>query len=207
MKLLYSKKNILVLESDSIVKKIFNDELDFYSELNFYEQFLDFPYIPKLLETDKMTLYLEYIHGKSLHQCPPAKKILLGQTLAHFHNLTYNSDSNTALIHYDTNLKNYIYANDQIYMLDFSEITLGHPLSDIYSILLFFCEQLNSTEFDKFTQDFLKIYTQNCDFSLELNNDLFTAEIERFETRREQLQKCIYNYDMYLINKQKVMDL
>ena len=192
---------MIVIENGNVIKKMFNNELDFYTELNFYEQFSDFLYIPKLIKTEDMILFLEYINGEIILNTSNEVKPLLGKTLAKFHNLTYNNDTNLSLIHSDNNLKNYIYANQQFYMIDFSDISMGNPLSDLYSVLIFLCEQLKKADFYKVSNEMIDTYYNNINFNIELNNELLQTEINRFEERREKLGKCIYNYDKYLINK------
>ena len=207
MKLLYSKKNIIVVENDITIKKMFNSESDFLTELNFYEQFNEFEYIPKLKKVEKMILHLEYIQGDNIYNCSKLPKFLLAKTLANFHNQTYNMNTNTAILHYDTNLNNYIFKDDRFYMFDFSDISIGNPISDVYSTLLFFCEHLDTKDFAFFYRDFIILYMQNISFSFIPNEDVFKEEVNRFERRREDSGKCIYNYDKFLVNKAAIENL
>ena len=194
-------KNIII-ESDKTVKKIFEKEQDYYTEMCFYEEFKGFPYIPKLLKTsDSLELHLEYIDGRSLYDCNYNEQLCLAETLGQFHKETYNHDTGDCLIHFDTNLSNYIYKSQRVYMIDFSEIIISSPLSDVYSVLLFFAETLEPETFFVFQDEFLKIYYSNLGVVLTQSATILKDEINRFETRRESHNKCINNYHWFLQNK------
>jgi len=179
-----SNKNIVEVADPQTIRKVFTNTEDFYTEYYVYTQFSGFPYFPSLHKHEGNTLYLQYINGECIYDIPHQHWPLLGKTLAAFHNLTYNLQTQTALIHYDTNLHNYIFYDNQIYMLDFSDVTLGNPLSDVYSVMLFVAEALQSEEFRSFYKQFIEYYEREVCFTFKEDKDLLSKEIKRFEERR-----------------------
>jgi len=208
MHVFFSSKNIISLENEKMIKKIFHQELDFYTELNFYQQFADsLSCIPKLIKEEPQILYLEYLNGRSVYDIELEQQIQIGKTLAQFHNQTYNEQTGLALIHYDTNLNNYLWFNHQIYLFDFSEITLDLPLCDVYSVSLFFAELLPAAIFKHFINSLYQIYQQNIQFQFLPALHVFQKERQRFENRREFLRKSIHHYQDYLNNVQIIGQL
>ena len=194
-------KNIII-ESKNVVKKLFNSEQDYYTEMCFYEEFKGFPYIPKLIKaSDSLELHLEYIDGRCLYDCSFNEQLCLAETLGKFHKETYNHDTGDCLIHFDTNLSNYIYKSQRVYMIDFSEIVISAPLSDVYSALLFFAEIYEPETFFTFSNEFLLLYYRNLGIEIPHSEIVLKEEINRFETRRELHHKCINNYHWFLQNK------
>lgn len=194
-------KNTIIYENDTVIKKIFHEELDFYTEYKFYEQFAYFPYIPKLVGAKNYSLYLEYIDGESIYNINMEKQLLLAKTLAHFHNETYDPFENTAVVHYDTNLNNYIYRDDKVFMIDFSDISIESPLVDIYSVLLFFAEMYELTQFLKLKKEFQSTYMSVFRFDLPDDKSILEKEILRFETRRTDFDRNISKSENYWVNK------
>lgn len=199
-----SFKNIVILKNENCIKKIFKNELDFYTELFFYENFQDFNLIPRLISIEKPEISLQYLSGKNLYNSGTNEQLCLARTLALFHNLTINSDNNLCLIHFDTNLNNYIFSCGSVFMIDFSDISIGSPLSDLYSILLFFCEVHTGTDFKDFLRDFVQIYVEYFNGSLFHSELLFEKEVNRFEIRRKTQKKSIHNYNNYLENRKNL---
>ena len=205
-----SVKNIILLEDD-IIRKTFRKEQDFYTEYYFYKEYKDFAFMPKLLKAENHTIYLEYIKGESLYNVQLEKQLLLGKTLAEFHKKSLDFLDQSSLlnqtktdiivtIHSDTSLHNYIFAFDTVYMLDFSDISIGNPLSDIYSVLLFFCELYPIDIFRDFMKRFFEIYFDTLKCPLAHSPEILQNEIKRFEERREKNSKCINNYHYFLKN-------
>ena len=176
-------------------KKTFSNETDFYTELYFYKEFKDFPYIPKLLSVEKNTLVLQKIIGSSLYDIDYNQQLLVAKTLSEFHKFT-----NYKLIHKDTNLNNYIFSENMVYMVDFSDVTMGNHLSDIYSILLFFAELHSIDIFPSFVDNFLNISSIKKHDMIILYN-----EILGFENRRHLYKKNIHG--SYQHNKKVLVDI
>jgi hypothetical protein len=194
-----NRKNLITAE-DNIIKKEFCEKIDYYTEYYFYCEFLDFKYIALLKDFAPQHLCLSQIHGKSLYQTDMQCQILLAETLASFHNMTYSQETGMALLHFDTNLKNYIYSHDMIYMVDFSDITLGSPLIDIYSVLLFFCELHRYEDFLWFYPKFWDRYTRYANFCVCHDREMLQTEIQRFESRRKNHGKSIHDSDKFSKN-------
>ena len=148
----------MIIKENNLIKKIFSKEEDFFTEYYFYQEYKDFPFIPKLIKAEKNALYLEYINGKNLYEVGIEEQLCLAKTLAKFHNSPLTTHYSELTLHHDTNLKNYIYTKDKVYMIDFSDISIGHPLSDVYSALLFFAELHPPEIFQDFHKRFLEIY-------------------------------------------------
>ena len=202
-----SLKNIIVVSDSKVLKKIFNDEQDFYTEKCFYEEFAEFEHIPKLVGADDNALLLEYIKGRGLYECSLEEQLLLAVSLGKFHKETFNIDEAVCLTHHDTNLNNYIYAEGVVIILDFSDIAIDSPLCDVYSALLFFAELYEPEEFFRFCDKFFESYFESLGTSLKHSEALLKREIKRFETRREELNKCIDNYHWYLQNIKNLLAL
>ncbi|MCL2063788.1 MAG: hypothetical protein FWG98_05400 [Candidatus Cloacimonetes bacterium] len=136
------------------------------------------------------------------------------------------------LVHNDTNLNNYIYSavstksesdhahsallsqiksndseplEDKIFMFDFTEISFDHPLCDVYSVLLFFCETHLPNIFTDFLINFYELYFNTIKFDLKHSKEILKKEILKFENRREKYGKCIYNYHYFLKNKDTML--
>ena len=183
-----------------VYKKIFNEEQDFYTEFYFYEEFKEFALIPKMIRAVEKTLFLEYIDGDSIYDKEPDCQLGIAVTLGQFHRLSYNAETEMAIIHYDTNLSNYIWTENAVFMLDFTDIRLDSPLIDIYSSLLFFAEEHEPEAFNSFMIRYIELYFDNLGYKLAHSNNLLEQEIHRFEERREIFGKCINNYHYYLQN-------
>jgi len=184
-----SYKNIVEVADQQTIKKVFTNAEDFWTEYYIYTEFSGFPYFPCLHKHERNTLYLQYIKGECFYDIPKEHWPLLGKTLAAFHNLTYNPATKTALLHYDTNLHNYIFCDNTVFMVDFSDVTLGNPLSDVYSVMLFVAEALPSEEFREFYRRFIQYYADEVCFVFFEDSQLLRQEIKRFNERREMLAR------------------
>jgi len=202
-------KNFIKIENN-IVKKTFTNECDFLTEYHFYLEHKEFHFIPKLLGVEKSTIHLEHIKGQNMYAIGTQQQLLLAKTLAEFHSFNHfnksltldtNASSYLNLLHYDTNLKNYIYCGTKIYMIDFTDITIGNPMYDVYSVMLFFCETHHSDVFNDFLNSFLEVYMNTSKICCVHSLDILYHEIERLEKRREEKGKSIYNYKHYIKNK------
>jgi len=201
-------KNIIVLENDNTIKKTFLYEMDYYTEKSFYEEFKGFQFIPKVVsegdvncqDSLEISLYLEHIKGKSLYDCNTTEQLYLAETLGKFHKETFDQSTGMCLVHFDTNLSNYLYKDDKVFMLDFSDIAIASPLVDVYSVMLFFAEIHEPEVFFIFFDEFLKRYFDALGCELQHLEDILKKEIDRFENRREEHKKCINNYHLYLQN-------
>jgi len=178
--------------------------MEYHTELAIYQANTDFPYMPMLLNYGDKTLELEFIPGPTLFQAPIDHWVFLSYTLSQFHNQTYDPENKTAIIHYDTNLNNYILSDGIIYMVDFSEIQIDHPLVDIYSILLFCCENIHPDKFKTFYESFWGIYQENLTIQIPHDKKILSNEIKRFENRRTFYKKGIKNLEWYRKNKKEL---
>ena len=195
-------KNIIIENANKNVTKIFTNEQDYYTEKCFYEEFKGFPYIPKLLSASgALELQFEYINGRSLYECEMNEQLCLAESLGKFHKETYNQDTEQCICHFDTNLSNYLYKSQRVYMIDFSEIVIASPFTDVYSALLFFAEIHEPEIFFIFHNDFLNKYLSNLEAEPTQSIETLNEEIKRFEARRETHNKCINNYHWFLQNK------
>ena len=194
-------KNTIIYENDEVIKKVFKNELDFFVESSFYEEYGGFSFIPSLIKAENNSICIENIIGESLYNLSVEEQLKVAVTLAEFHNLTYNRETGLALMHFDTNLSNYIYRAGVVYMIDFSDVTLDSPLVDLYSILLHFCELHPPDVFKEFINSFYRVYFGVFRYSLEHDESVLLKEIERFEGRRAEYGKIIYNYEDYLVNR------
>ena len=195
----HHSKATVVIEGD-MIKKIFKSEEEFYTEYHFYKEYSEFPYIPKFISADNYTIYLEYIKGKNLYDCNITEQLFLAKTLALFHNYSFDEENKTAILHYDTNLRNYICINNEVFMIDFSNISIDYPLCDVYSALLFFAELYAPDVFKGFCDEFYNTYFSFLKIKLPHSRDKLENEIKRFEERRERENKIIYNYHWFLKN-------
>jgi len=184
-----SFKNIVEVSDPQTIKKVFTHAEDFWTEYYIYTEFSGFPYFPTMHKHEGNTLYLQYLQGECIYGIPHEHWPLLGHTLAAFHNLTYNPKTQTALLHYDTNLHNYIFLDGKIYMVDFSDVTLGNPLSDVYSVMLFVAEALESEELRVFYKRFIELYAGEVCFAFTEDGELLKREMKRFEERRRMRNK------------------
>ena len=198
-------KNNIISFNEKIIKKTFSDEIDYLTELYFYNEFKDFPLIPKLLYTEYNSLYIQKINGKNLYECATHEQNKLAYTLASFHNMTFIPETNMSLIHHDTNLKNYIYSDEKIYILDFSDIIIGSPLKDLYSSLLFFCEIMSPDIFVDFNKTYQKKYFDKLLHHLSNSELILNNEINRFIKRREKYNKKIKNFDWFNKNYAEIL--
>ena len=194
-------KNTIIYENDNIIKKIFKNELDFFVESSFYEEYGELSFIPRLISAENNSICIENIIGESLYNLSIEEQLKMAVTLAEFHNLTYNSETGLALVHFDTNLNNYIYRAGVVYMIDFSDVTLDSPLVDLYSILLHFCELISPEIYEFLVKRFYQKYFEVFKYNLEHDKSVLEKEIERFEGRRREFGKGICNYENYLVNR------
>ena len=180
-----SKKNQVTLE-DNMIKKTFFKEQDFYTELFFYQEFKEFTYLPKLIKFNDFSLFLEYLPGKNLYDISMENQLLLAKTLAEFHNFSAN-DKDFGITHFDTNLRNYIFYENKIYIIDFSEISVDYHLNDVYSALLFFSEIYDENTFAVFFDKFFEIYANNRNININHSVDIMDNAMKRFIDRRERI--------------------
>jgi len=214
--------NVIIIESDIVVKKIFKNEQDYFTEKCFYEEFKEFPYIPRVFpetgdrrqESGNLILLLENINGRNLYDCSINEQLCLAESMGRFHKETYDQETNQCVCHFDTNLSNYLFVEcsplqpsqkgsksiGKVYLVDFSEIIISNPLLDVYSVLLFFAEILEPEVFFTFFNEFMRIYYCNFGYEIPPSEIVLNNEINRFETRREKHKKSINNYHWFLQN-------
>jgi len=210
-----SKKNIVQRENDKILKK-FTEELDFYTEYFFYQEYAYSPFISNLYEYKYNLLILEYINGKNLYELLNEGSEIsdikifissLAHSLKQLHEKTYNYETNTCLIHKDTNIKNYLFKDKIVYIIDFSDIEINHPFCDIFSVSLFLCEIFSQTDFEKIINTFLNSYNSDMVFKCHQPQQILKDEIARFDLRRKSLAKNIDTNNVININRAYLLQI
>lgn len=193
-----SYKNHISADRDS-VKKTFKSKKDFLVELFFLREFSYLEYIPQLIDYSEDTIVMNLIDGKNTYEL---KDLLLSdenfldsylslfaKTLADFHNKTYNADFGMSVIHNDTNLRNYLYNENKIFMLDFSDISFDFPERDICSLAIFLNEALALD----ITQRIITEYSGYTHFSLRNISDIFPEEQNKALLRRKKYNKSLFS--------------
>jgi tRNA A-37 threonylcarbamoyl transferase component Bud32 len=206
-----SKKNLIKIEEDVIIKK-FTHSIDFYTEYFYYKEFHLLSVIPQLIDKKQNTLILKRIVGKNLYQLlndnlsfSIMKKSLqsLAKSLSIFHLSSYCLYNNSCIIHKDTNLKNYIFINNLVYLIDFSDIEIGNPLSDIYSLFLFLCESFSIDDFKIIVKIFFDTYLKNLSIQTDNQQKILAVEIARFDNRRKLFRKSLCTNKLAIVDKNR----
>ncbi len=164
----------LSVYNDYIIKS-FRYQKDFSNELLIYSFHIDM--VPELIETGFKKLYIQRIEDQSIFTNPLTSIPKAIKSLCNFH--TALQARNSDLIHFDTNPKNYLFTEEKVYLIDFSEMAVGRKESDIISFFLYWCLILNSSEFETVLLS-STVYLNNYHF---IESD-FIKEFERFNDRR-----------------------
>ncbi len=197
------RSNVIIQKEKKQVIKICNSPKMFKKELYIYQKKL--PFTPKLLDHDgKITLMLEYIEGISIGDLAQPDFAHIAQIYAELHLL--ENKQGKRICHVDNNPKNYLFANNKYYMLDFSDWDYKQPETDLIHFLLFWASIYNKVKFKLAFRQLMDGYMKKATIN-PLEWELLIPElIERFDGRRNKFGKRETNPDI-MINRETIKNI
>ena len=197
------RSNVIIQEEKKQIIKICNSPKTFKKELYIYQKKLTFT--PKLLDHDgKNTLMLEYIDGIPIGDLAQPDFACIAAIYAELHLL--ENIQGKCICHVDNNPKNYLFANNKYYMLDFSDWDYKQPETDLIHFLLFWASIYNKVKFKLAFKQLIDSYMKKATIN-PLEWELLIPEvIERFDSRRNQFGKREINPDMK-INRETLKNI
>ena len=180
------KAKIIIDKKKRQVVKICDSPKMFKKELYIYKKKLQFT--PKLIDNDgKNTLMLEYIEGTPIMDLAQPNFVKITELIINLHSL--ESKKSKCICHYDNNPKNYLYADGEYYMLDFSEWIYDYPETDLIHFLLFWASTYNAVKFKHVFEQVISTYKAKRIIN-PLEWELMIPEIIlRFDSRRIEFGK------------------
>jgi len=187
------RSNVIIQKEKKQVIKICNSPKMFKKELYIYQKKL--PFTPKLLDHDgKITLMLEYIEGIAIGNLAQPDFARIAQIYAELHLL--ENKQGKCICHVDNNPKNYLFADNKYFMLDFSDWDYKQPETDLIHFLLFWASIHNKVKFKLAFRQLMDNYMKKATIN-PLEWELLIPElIERFDSRRNKFGKRETNPDI-----------
>ncbi|HPR18480.1 MAG TPA: hypothetical protein PLD62_09570 [Candidatus Cloacimonadota bacterium] len=178
--------NLLIQKEKGQVVKICQTPRMFQKELYIYSKNL--PFVPKLLDHDnKNTLVLEYIDGIPISDLAEPDFGKIAEIFLFLHNI--EQKDNKCICHFNNHPRNFLYADHQYYLLDFSEWRYDFPETDLIHFLLYWASLYRRGKFNIAFRSLMSRYLkQGVINPLEWEMQL-SQVIERFDAGRQQFGK------------------
>jgi len=179
--------------SDSSVIKYFDHADEWARELKVYQSAL--PHVPKLLDHGTAPvcfIKLTRIAGIPYLDEPDFPISALAAAIADFHLATLES-SGRCLCHIDNQPKNVLLSNGDYYLLDFSDLRMDYPETDISHLLLFWAAEFSNADFIRKARVFLSEYQKAIPLRTKLWIELLQQNIALFDARRMQHGKGLHS--------------